>query len=470
MITITDLPLELLLFIIEYICDHRSSGSLFASVNRSLSSVLLLKARRIFVRTNDEKWRLSENRSKLLRMIDNPYHQLWLGHFNDAANVSPLPSVVTGLHSLSELYSPTLISIFLNIPKSKSFQIKNLFLNGNPVLESFDILPCLESLLIRDCRRIKIEKLNLSSYPNLRSLCLSGCLSVTDVSCLDGIYKLELDYLDITDISCLNKNYRVKISDCNKITNYSKSFRYTRSLEIDPRPDLHVTLESCLHLTSLSIANSMGNISFQTLTNLSLIDINRFETLPPNKLQRVTIIRCCNFNSLDNMDQIRSIHLEDLNKITTLTGLGPKNKIIILKYMKRLEDISSLKESQTVKIHDCPQLFTSNRLSCLRTVKELHLSQGYNCGISNFLLSLNQLRDFFNLNELKLSLTHQYYTAENNQSLQFLIIQTLINIEKITLCDTSTRIISDIIREVFIVNVSGKSREIILLRKKVSRI
>ncbi len=91
------------------------------------------------------------------------------------------------------------------------------------------------------------------------------------------------------------------------------------------------------------------------------------------------------------MEHIRSIHLEDLNNITTLTGLGPKNQIITVRLMKNLEDISSLKESQIIKIDDCPLLHISNSLSCLTSVKELVLGRGLAFSASKFIDSFTQL-------------------------------------------------------------------------------
>lgn len=77
------------------------------------------------------------------------------------------------------------------------------------------------------------------------------------------------------------------------------------------------------------------------------------------------------------MDHIRSIHLEGLNHIKTLTALGPKNQIVKLRNMKQLEDISALKEAQSVAISNCPLLWNSEGLNCLTSVKELHLSEGF---------------------------------------------------------------------------------------------
>lgn len=66
MTLLTKLPLELLLSIIEYVCDEQYSGSAFASMNRGFSSLLLRKARRIVINTKSDKWTSDELRKKLL--------------------------------------------------------------------------------------------------------------------------------------------------------------------------------------------------------------------------------------------------------------------------------------------------------------------------------------------------------------------------------------------------------------------
>ncbi len=476
--TITDLPIEILLIIIDYAFEEneRFFCSAFASVNRSFSSSLLRKARRIALKTDDEKWKSNEKRAKLLGMIDDPYHQLLFGikgndnDFMNATSISSMLSEVGSLYWLADFSGPDSgLAISILLAKLIRFKIKNLSLWDVFDVESFDVIPSLQFLLLRNSNNLKIETLNLSAYPLLRSLRLYDCSSVEDVSCLDGIYDLELHSCqNITDISPLNNNYRVIITSRDSIASYSKFFRCTRFLQIEEnRQDVIVSLDGCFHLTSLSLSSTKGitDIDVSFLMVLSVRYDTKLTVLPSNRLQKVCIISCWNFTRLDNMDHIRSIHLEDLNNITTLTGLGPKNQIIKLERMKLLEDISSLKESQTMKIKDCPLLHTSNRISYLTSVKELELCKGYYLSTSQFVRSLTQLESLINLKVLKLSI----YDKRTYESLQFHILQTFKNLEKIVLRGSWLSMMKeDDILEIFIVTIRNKSGdEIILLRKRV---
>ncbi len=96
MTAITDLPLELLFIIIEYLDDDRvNDGSSFASVNRKFSRILLKNARKIAVGTNSRKWENEVMRSKLLQMIENSYNQLsfWNDSMDDFDSIFSLEGV-----------------------------------------------------------------------------------------------------------------------------------------------------------------------------------------------------------------------------------------------------------------------------------------------------------------------------------------------------------------------------------------
>lgn len=174
-------------------------------------------------------------------MIDDPYHQLLFGisgndnDFMNATSISSMLSEVGSFYWLGDFSGPDSgLAITILLTKLIRFKIKNLTLHDVSDVESFDVIPSLQSLLLRNSNNLKIETLNLSAYPLLRSLRLYDCCSVQDVSCLDGIYDLELQSCqNITDISPLNNNYRVIVTSCDSITSYSTSFRCTRSLQIE---------------------------------------------------------------------------------------------------------------------------------------------------------------------------------------------------------------------------------------------
>ncbi len=458
---ITDLPEELLLYISDYISEGGifvgDPGSALASVNRSLSRSLLRKTRKIRIKINNEKWKSDEKRTKLLGMIDDPYRQLILSNqrYDDTFINTSMISEIGGFCWLHEFGSISGSEI-TTLVNSSLIKLKNLDLYDVSDLESFDVIPSLQSLLLANGYKLKIESLNLPAYPLLRSLTLSNCSSIQDVTCLDGIHDLKLyDCKNITDISPLNNNYRVTISYCDSITTYSSSFRSTCSLQIEEDRNVIVNLESCVQLTSLSLTNTMGvaETNIKYLRVLSVTDATNLTFLPPNRLQKVSIIDCHNFNSLDN--------------ITTLRGLGPKNQIITLVRMNKLEDISSLKESLFVKIYDCPLLHISNRLSCLTSVKELVLGRGLAFSASTFIDSFTQLYSLINLNVLELAI-HVSQSQSLYESLRFHILQTFQNIEKIVFRDDYSNMINEEIRKVFHVIINRREgAKTILLRKRM---
>ncbi len=401
-------------------------------------------------------------------MIDVPSHQLLLRVNNDliTSTFSSRLSEVRSFYWLSD-FSFFARATLTNLTR---LEVKNLELRNLTDIISFDVIPRVQSLLLEKSDVLKIETLNLPAYPQLTSLKLYSCSSVNDVSCLDGIHSLELYHCNnITDISPLNNNYRLSISNCDSITTYSRSFRYTHSLQIiDVRPKVIVSLDNCLHLKFLYLSSTMG-ITNCNINNLMVLSVRStyLLSLPPNRLQKVSIINCNNLNSLDNMEHIQSIHLEGLNQIKTLTGLGSKNQIITLNNMKQLEDISALKETQSVSIYDCPLLFHLNKLNCLISVKELHLSQGFNCSISSFLLLLGDLHSLEKLNALEI-LFSSSWSGTGNEFLRFHLLQTFKNVEKISLQGNFIYSVNnEAIQHEFNVNVIKRGIcKLILLRKR----
>ncbi len=161
-------------------------------------------------------------------------HQLRLVNWHDGTTFIDDSTILTMFSTIGSFYwldgfiCPSAVSA---LASSNRFKVKNLVLYATLDLEYFDIIPSGESLSIEKGLKLKIEKLHLSAYHQLRSLKLYNCSVVVDVSCLDGIYDLAIYYCqNITDISPLNN--RVSISYCNGISTYSMSFRSSRSLQI----------------------------------------------------------------------------------------------------------------------------------------------------------------------------------------------------------------------------------------------
>lgn len=72
---IIDIPIDILILILDYISDECQIINGFAVINRWLSSNLLGKVRKVTLRTNRglESNFAYEKRLKLMRMIENPF-------------------------------------------------------------------------------------------------------------------------------------------------------------------------------------------------------------------------------------------------------------------------------------------------------------------------------------------------------------------------------------------------------------
>ncbi len=72
---IIDIPIDILILILDYISDECQIINGFAAINRWLSSNLLRKIRKVTLRTNRglESNFVYEKRLKLMIMIENPF-------------------------------------------------------------------------------------------------------------------------------------------------------------------------------------------------------------------------------------------------------------------------------------------------------------------------------------------------------------------------------------------------------------
>lgn len=381
-INITNLPSELLLLIIDYAYDDEDmvKPSSFASVNRYLSDELLRKTRRIKIKTDNRKWISDEKRSKLLQLIDNPYHQLSvISRMDSASDISDITSQLDGLQSFhvdDSANSWRFLSILSNHINTKGFKLKELIFRDLKDVECLPPIPCLEKLYLQFGDRLNLKEFNLPAFRSLSLLHLFNCANIEDVSCLDGIHDLKLDCCrNIRDISGLNNNYRVYVGGCERISTYSKSFCYSRNVTIiESRSDFTISLGNCCSLKTLSISGTfytyvsldIRGMLFSSLSSLSLYKVANINVIPPNRLHRVSISHCPNFNSVENMENIPSIHLEGLDNITSLTGPGPEGRVgMKLIEKEERQDITSLKESFDIKMHYSPLLLTHRSPSVL---------------------------------------------------------------------------------------------------------
>ncbi len=462
--TITDLPLDLLLLVVEYLEDGA-----FVFVNRSLARVLARKVRRIAVRTSNPRWQSNEIRSKLLQMIENPHSQLSL---TVDSKVEPLTQLffLSGVNCLRVHQDfPFDLSILVNQVQAQHFILKNLYINGME-FSPFSSFPFLELLSLTQCNIIRSEELKIPAFTSLRSLKLVACLDLEDVSCLDGIHDLMfVNCPKIQDISSLNNNQHVSMTFCDGIRNYSKSFHSTRSLTLQYcSSEALIALENCSSLSSLSIISksfAFSNNYMSSLRFLVLSTVQNIKALPPNRLQSVDISYCEDFESFKNMENIRSVRLTGLMKITSLDGLGPKNQIISLIGMENLQDISSLESSTIVSIQDC-YLLEDHISSSLLHVKELKLRY-LNCFLPSYIDSMRKLQELKDLRVLEIEIDFPFEVDwdDDIRSLVFLLHR----VEKFVLSGELFAFADEEFKKEFSVErkmILGYPREVVLLRKR----
>jgi hypothetical protein len=103
------------------------------------------------------------------------------------------------------------------------------------------------TLMLADCPNVDV-----SSLGKIRHLCLSSCSGIIDVSALGHVYDLHLYHCNgITDISSLKRNHKVSVDDNRNIKDYS-------------------SLKSCFSLSFASWYDMSLFSSFHSLKHLSI--------------------------------------------------------------------------------------------------------------------------------------------------------------------------------------------------------
>jgi len=229
--------------------------------------------------------------------------------------------------------------------------------------------------------------LNLSAYCNLRCLKLRF-RSIEDVSSLDGIHVLHLLYCNkIQDISCLNRNYKTVIDECNGITDYSNSFRYSKIIIICcPSKGRGESIKSCDLSNALEAQKIYFNgndcnkpLVLPQSSNLRFVQVSSNLqcpfTLPSEHNIRELIVRDCHdFTSLLKFDRIYVVRLINLDYLSSLQGLGSGNRIVEVVNCPLVSDFSILRHCDKVTIRECAGF---SDVSQVRGVKDFIFSPAY---------------------------------------------------------------------------------------------
>lgn len=397
MMKVTNLPEVIYQEILSWL-NKRDQVS-FAMVNVMISRQLLKSVRGLLMMTSwgrplKEKFRLYLTSEKHQNLITDPYHQLRIcipenmdfeAECFEATNIT-CSSLSTTVNQLTKSLIPRVKKVqrlmlgsygtsSINELTDSELQIIGDWINNSNIrlkhlsIDNYDItnLPLienLESLSITNAKRFPLSGLHISSYYNhLRYLKLSSD-SIEDVSSLDRIYDLDLSFCSgIRDISCLNHNYRITITDCENILDYSNCFRYSKIIDISTNPGYQLTMKS-YDLSSALEAREIyfwGGESTEPLilpqsSSLRYVqaDTLRGYFMLPSKhnIREITVRDCPRFSFLVKFDNISSIKLVELN-ISSLRGLGSRNRVVEVDSCTYIKDFSMLKHCDKVTIRNC---------------------------------------------------------------------------------------------------------------------
>eukprot|EP01040_Poterioochromonas_malhamensis_P008525 gene8525-9225_t len=203
--------------------------------------------------------------------------------------------------------------------------------------------------------------------------------------------------------------------------------------------------------------------------------ITGFYSLPPNRLQKVRISDCIDFNSFENMENIQIIELKSLQSVFTLQGLGQNNRVVRLESMSNLDDISSLKDAKRVEICDCPRAV--NTLNSLKNVQEIKLCSAsliYHCTSHKVTDCFYQMKELTHLQELELTfqarITQIVMISGTFLGDLWRLVQSCTSIKKVVIHSEnfrSTGLMGEQLIEAFMIDYSHP-KQLVLLRKNVT--
>jgi hypothetical protein len=193
-------------------------------------------------------------------------------------------------HNCEEIFD---VSKLTNL-ETGSFQIRNC-INYNSLmnLKSLEITSCdtitdvscfrnIPKLTLSDCQNI----MNISSLANVNELDLSYNDKLTDVSALSNVHKLNLSYCNnLGDISCLQNVHILDISGCVRVTDVS-GLKNVVDLDI----------LSCNNITDIKMLTTLRKLNMKrcdkisdlsTLTNLQILELDNSASLFPSVLAMV---------------------------------------------------------------------------------------------------------------------------------------------------------------------------------------
>lgn len=367
----------------------------YLRLNRSLSRELGRDVRQLFLfKESDQKQFLFSRsfRKNLIEKIKFPHQQIHLNfisdygdHFSEVCSEISLCSFKTKSRLLQQLL-PRITQI-KQLTINDANEVDDLVTQSEriqKVLHHLSVLKCLrqlslqsttlehlpdwthlQSLELFSCHSFNFAALDISKLASLRCLKLTDCNGISDVSSLGNIHELHLRCCpSVSNISSLNNNKIVVIKDC-PIYDYSKSFEYTRVLNLTI---CHFDVIP-MDLTRLKTIQSL-TIDFNYSTSLTEPStfIQNFDNLP-RSLKELTIRNFDYSFSLPDKHWLRRLRIESCNNID-LKNLSLKAiPYVEICHCNQIEDWSPLQSNKTVQITCCSGFTNAEQLKEVKTLK-----------------------------------------------------------------------------------------------------
>ena len=216
---------------------------------------------------------------------------------------------------------------------------------------------------------------DVSALGNVKSLCLSGCDSITDVSTLGKVTVLDLSGCkNITDVSALGKVSVLDLSNCENITNVSDLGKVTV-----------LDLSGCKNIKDVFALRNVYNLKLETCTGIesllgsetfySNLDLNsNLDLVYKNHI--LNLSGCINIHYFAPLSGVYNLDLSGCNimNISDVYALRNVNTLCLASCIE-LDDISAL-ETGTIENLDISSTFIKNisSLGNIKTLETLNLS------------------------------------------------------------------------------------------------
>jgi hypothetical protein len=279
------------------------NANLYFAARKRRSRLVVLKA--IYA---DKLRRSSKFRERVFRMVNDPLRQLEMVHrINNPSNLTLVDEqyfhgigrIVLDSCKISSLSTNlTFLSLTKCVINCKSFPVINTVHLDN--CDHFGKRHSIDVSLLNIGEEARFDTMKLTNYNtlgHLKSLSISYCESIIDVSCFKNISKLKFEHCpNISDVSSLGRVHDLTLQGCPKIENVS----------------------------------SLGTVCSLTL---SMLD---------------------NVRDVSALANVRTLNLKFMKQVTDLSGLQNIHELHFNEFQGT--DIAGLKNIVKLNLHNCPNI------------------------------------------------------------------------------------------------------------------